>query len=297
MPARFEAELLRVKAGLVRNWMARLALASMLAHAPVAHGQPGAQQPLQTIPATAQAAAVADTPKTPARMAYDALLNDERSDTIAVLLRDVVREAKLPCRYVTDYQVIRSGTGSRTVKLRCREQQLMMVTVRSSGLPSVAGGDGTIGPMLPRDGYIVSFTGQRIDQYYDDQADAPKEAARPAPAKVAAPAQESGGNFWVIAIILFNLLIFVILIVVLNRLFRPSKDVFETLSAQLANMRSADKDVLISQSREIYPNIYAHPDGYFIASGSRGKRRFFPTVTAAILYRDYGFKIREIKTS
>jgi hypothetical protein len=238
------------------------------------------------------------------KTAYEAVLANVRSDTIASLLRDAVRSSSEECPYVTDYQIFKEGTGYRTLKVKCKERQLFMVTLRSQGTLTIVGGDGSVGPMLPRDGYITSLTGQRIDDYLSDQAREDKVGPSQLPTKAAAgptpaTATQSGGlaTGWIVAIVLFNLLVLGVLLMALDRFFRPSRDVFEALTQRLANVRSAGKDELIEESREVYTDIFAHPDGYFIARGSHGKRRFFPTLIAAILYRNYGIKIREIKTS
>lgn len=237
---------------------------------------------------------------------YEALLGNVRSDTIASLLRDVIRAEGEACPYVTDYQVFKAQTGMRELKVKCKERQLFSVTVRSDGGVTLAGGNGVIGPMFPKDGYITSLTGQRIDDYLNDQAretgDGAAVSRPPAATELSKPAAASAGSShrlssgWIAVIVLFNLMVVAVLVLALDRFFRPSKDVYAKLTSKLANLRSADKDALISESREVYNNIYAHPDGYFIARGAHGKRRIFPTLIAAILYRDYRVKIREIKT-
>ncbi len=60
-------------------------------------------------------------------------------------------------------------------------------------------------------------------------------------------------------------------------------------------LSSDDKDVLIEESREVYPDIYQHPQGFFISRGGRGRRRIFKSTLGAMLYRDYGLKVGEIR--
>jgi hypothetical protein len=60
-------------------------------------------------------------------------------------------------------------------------------------------------------------------------------------------------------------------------------------------LSSDDKDLLLDESREIYPGIFQHPQGFFLARGRRGKRRLFRTALFAILYRDFSIKFGEIQ--
>jgi hypothetical protein len=66
-------------------------------------------------------------------------------------------------------------------------------------------------------------------------------------------------------------------------------------SARDFGLSSDDKDLLLDESREIYPGIYHHPQGFFLARGRRGRRRLFRTALFAILYRDFGVKLGEIQ--
>jgi hypothetical protein len=68
-----------------------------------------------------------------------------------------------------------------------------------------------------------------------------------------------------------------------------------SIKARDWGLSSDDKDLLLDESREIYPGIFLHPQGFFLSRGRRGKRRLFRGALTAILYRDFGVKIGEIQ--
>ena len=244
------------------------------------------------------AATPGDAPAAASRQApnlYGALTQkNPSSDVIAPLIEQAIRQAGFACAPLRDYQIFRVDAQSQTLKAKCAERPTYALTVASQGSIRVGGGDGTVQPMNPQDGPIVPVWGIRADRYLAQaaktEAVAPQPAAaattRHATAAGAIPAlpagQEWGPTLW--AGLLLAVLLALPLLVWFNA--RPS---------EAQGFTSHDKDLLMEESQEILPEIYQHPEGWFIVRGRRGKRRVFRTLFFAYLYRRYGLKLGEVR--
>jgi hypothetical protein len=264
---------------------------------------------LSTLPATAQPKpvpsqdmaqpiAVPDLTKKPTTFdtsqsaLYKALNKDQSPDAVALLIKQNLDALSRPCSSVMAYQIFRYTTGARTLKIKCARQQLIAMTVTSAGRVEVLGGDGSIGEMLPSDGRIFSPLGQTLQTYLAEQKvrDTASQNAKKNGTVVAIEPMAEPSKSWpafMVAITSVLALASAFLIWRFLAARRASLDPSWALS-------STDKDHMMDESHEVYPNVFRHPRGFFISRGRRGKRRLFSSALAAMLYRDLGIKIGEI---
>lgn len=223
-----------------------------------------------------------------------ALVRDPVS--IATRLTQLLRRAGEVCAAVTDFQVVYRGGNEQRVKMKCPGKRHFGMIINQGGRVVVFGGDGMVGDFVPGDGVIHAISG----------------AVRPeTPVKTGlkkGPDLGESGNLpgllqggdpnqiprWLIFVVTINAFIILALIFSFFWFMRVKTQPAEPPKPQKEGMSSAEKDKLIIHSREILPDVYHHPDGFFIARGKRGKRRMFHNLFFAIVYRDYGFKFREI---
>jgi hypothetical protein len=256
-----------------------------------------------------------------AALLYAHLLADAEPSRSALIIEAALQRAGKPCQQVSAFQIYRYRTGSRTLKVKCPSKPLFAVTVGATGGFQISGGDGTIPELKNADGRIYSLFGREIivPKQVDPPALAPGatpasipvapppaqdmaqastsapasgDSPVPAPAAPAAePAEDSEKmrfRSWLLVINGIGLGIILVSLWAYLRSRRRRQEVFDW------GLSSDDKDLLLEESREIYPNIYQHPQGFFISRGRQGKRRLFRSALSAILYRDFGLKISEI---
>lgn len=222
-----------------------------------------------------------------------ALTRNLSSDVIAPLLERAVAQAGNVCAPLRDYQVLRGGE-TQTLKVKCAEQPTYELTVSLKGGVLVRGGDGSIAPIDPQDGPVTAIWGVRAERYLADEARSNHKAAPVAARSLAAVSRSAAAGGWAgqgwDAVLWAGLLLTLLLALPLLVWFRlrPSQAVG-------GGFTSEDKDRLMAQSAEVLPEIYQHPDGWFIVRGQRGKRRVFRTLLFAYLYRSYGVKLREVR--
>jgi hypothetical protein len=256
-----------------------------------------------------------------AALLYTHLLAEADPSRSALIIEAALQRAGKPCQQVSAFQIYRYRTGSRTLKVKCPSEPLFAVTVGATGGFQISGGDGTITELKNADGRIYSLFGREIivPKQVDppalapgatpasipvapalaqdtDQAptSAPASGVSPVPAP-AAPAAEPAEDSekmrfrsWLLIVNGVGLGIILVSLWAYLRSRRRRHEVFDW------GLSSDDKDLLLEESREIYPNIYQHPQGFFISRGRQGKRRLFRSALSAILYRDFGLKISEI---
>ncbi len=257
------------------------------------------------------------------RLLYAHLLADADPSRSALIIEAGLQRAGKKCLQISAFQIYRYRTGSRTLKVKCPGMPLYVMTVGNSGGIQMSGGDGTIPELQNADGRIYSIYGREIKMPTvaitapltspvdpvsqtkpgslptpTSQAQ-PAEPAAPSAPAVAAPAEplnvpavEAKENHFKAWMLILNgvglaFLLFALWAYLSGR--RRRQDVLDW------DISSDDKDALLDESREIYPNIFQHPQGFFISRGRRGKRRLFRGAFPAILYRDFGLKISEIR--
>jgi hypothetical protein len=253
--------------------------------------------PLRAVAVPQTAPVAATTPKTKAvpfntmpMALYQALDKDQSTDSVALLIKQNLLSLSRPCEQVMAYQIFRYNSGKRTLKIKCSRQLLMAITVDRIGNVQLIGGDGSIGDMLATDGRIYSVMGQTLKTYMAEQKVRDGAAAS---TRIVAPVTEptvattSGVST---TMILINVALVAAILFILWRFIVGRQ---RGLDQDWA-LSSTDKDYMMDESREIYPNVFKHPRGFFISRGKRGKRRLFNNAFAAMLYRDLGIKIGEI---
>ncbi len=224
---------------------------------------------------------------------YQAINKEQAPDAVALLIKQNLDTLSRPCEQVMAYQIFRYTSSARTLKIKCARQPLMAMTVGTNGGVEVLGGDGSISDMMASDGRIYSVLGQTLQTYMAQQkardAASTTTAIQSAAPITQEPVVASKTNWPLLLIILNSLLAFgaVYLVWRFQASRRASTDAGWALS-------STDKDYMMDESREVYPNVFRHPRGFFISRGKRGKRRLFHSALAAMLYRDLGIKFGEI---
>jgi hypothetical protein len=221
---------------------------------------------------------------------YQALDRDQSTDSVALLIKQNLLSLSRPCEQVMAYQIFRYNSGKRTLKIKCSRQLLMAMTVDRTGGIELIGGDGSIGDMLASDGRIYSVMGQTLKTYMAEQKTRDAAAST---ARVSVPVAEPEPTTpprWPLPMIALNvLLVGAALLLLWWFLFARRRGLDQDWA-----LSSTDKDYMMDESREIYPDVFKHPRGFFISKGKRGKRRLFHNAFAAMLYRDLGIKIGEI---
>ncbi len=223
---------------------------------------------------------------------YKALNKEPSPDAVALLIKQNLDAVSRPCTSVMAYQIFRYNSGARTLKIKCARQPLMAMTVSATGNVQVIGGDGSIGDMLASDGRIYSMLGKTLQTYMAEQKvrDTAHENARNQTPIVTKPPEPATPARWPFYIIALNC----------GLALAAAWLVWHFLSGRRGRtdadwaLSSSDKDYMMDESREVYPNVFRHPRGFFISRGRRGKRRLFKSALAAMLYRDLGIKIGEI---
>ncbi len=260
------------------------------------------------------------------RLLYAHLLADADPARSALIIEAGLQRAGKDCLQINAFQIYRYRTGSRTLKVKCPGKPLYVMTVGNSGGIQMSGGDGTIPELQNADGRIYSIYGREIkmptvaitapltspvdpvSQTKPGSLPTPTAQTEPSPPVVEPTAQrtpaiaepapldgpstevkENRFKAWMLILngVGLAFLLFALWAYLSGR--RRRQDVLDW------DISSDDKDALLDESREIYPNIFQHPQGFFISRGRRGKRRLFRGAFPAILYRDFGLKISEIR--
>lgn len=230
---------------------------------------------------------------------FSAIKEGAADEEIEKLVSAAVIELDVNCPRVREYQVFRSSERARTLKVKCIERPLYAITVGASGEGFISGGDGTIDQMRLQDGPIKAVMGLRVEEYIANeraQAQAGAEAADDDDAGglivEAERIEEHTGRQWLAALALVVGLTAasgVAWLIVRER--RRQRRAY----SRWRGLDSAAKDQLIEESEEVYPDLYRHPGGIFIARGRRGKRRLFSSLVLAYLYASRGIKLFEIR--
>ncbi len=196
------------------------------------------------------------------------------------LLHQAIRDAGRECAWVSDYQILQRGEERLVIKAKCPSVPVYGIAVTRQPTPSftVVGGDGLVGGFDIADGEIVSLDHPPAEGIFVGTPGSDARATRRSGEERRLPS-------WVLASAVLNLLVLfgiAALFFVVWRRARP-----------LPPLDSETKDELMRTSREILPDIYRHPDGFYLVRGRHGKRRIFPWLVSAILYRDLGIKLLE----
>ena len=227
---------------------------------------------------------------------FQAIAQEKSQDAIALLIKQNLDSIARPCLQVRAYQIYRFSTGERTLKVKCAKQPIYAVRVTADGAFIVLGGDGSVPDMLPSDGRVYSVFGETLKTYLDQEKVREKASHQGGTAIGSAKihmkdAETAESAAWPKWLMIGNALLglFALTLILRAILFRRKGD------PDFAwGLNSMDKDMLMDESREVFPNVYRHPRGFFIARGRKGKRRLFRTALGGMLYRDLGLKIGEL---
>jgi hypothetical protein len=247
---------------------------------------------------------------------FDAVARNLPQDIVAPKLRALVIAAGKTCSVPRDFQVFRRNNEAATVKLKCEAEPLYAVTTTISGSVQVAGGDGTVAEFQAGDGPIIPILGQRYQDYTtaNQQSDAASNLIRQAQSSAEAesaanratrppvigpvlqPEPPSTASSGLSAMTVFNIAAAgLVILALLKYLMSGSSSPSGISSDRMNGLNSRDKDLLLEQSEEYLPDIWKHPEGFFISKGRHGKRRFFRSAAFAYLYRDFGVRLRELR--
>jgi hypothetical protein len=236
-----------------------------------------------------------------AKSAYNALLADANADTIAGHLEDALAAAAKPCKQVNAYQIVAVSTGSRGIRVKCQLEPVYRVSVDAKGVLLVSGGDGSLPSLQPGDGNIVEILGQTADRYIEKQSSEPVLPVAPPREILDDPlaAKQTGLSLFGLSglpliLTVMGVALALVLLFALWSLSRARRRWGSGVDNRTWATISRNKDELLEECWEIYPSIFKHPRGFFIARGKTGKRRFFGSAMTAILYRDFGVRLGEI---
>ncbi len=193
---------------------------------------------------------------------------------IARLLQQAIRGNGDVCAWVSDYQVVDRSANRLLFKVKCPGMPLYGVRIeRGEGFRMrVVGGDGLVGAFSPADGEIISFDQPPSEGLFASERKRRRdETSRP--------------HWWSLFSSTVNLLLLLVLIVAIVIMVRRARP--------LPPLDSTQKNALMLESREVLPNVYRHPDGFYIVRGRHGRRRIFPWLVSALLYRDLGIRFLE----
>lgn len=258
---------------------------------------------------TAEPAAAAEIVPDPSLLAlqpattrlFHALKSGAADEELEKLVSAAVVELDVNCPRVREYQVFRTSARARTLKVKCTERPLYAITVGSSGEGFVSGGDGTIDQMRLQDGPIKPVMGLRVEEYLAHEkagARAPQngedggEAMSAEVAVMPREVESHEGRQWLAGLTMgIGLAAVGGLLWLIVRERRRQRRTY----SRWRGLDSAAKDQLVEESEEVYPNLYRHPEGVFIARGRRGKRRLFSSLVLAYLYASRSIKLFEIR--
>jgi hypothetical protein len=272
---------------------------------PAAAPNPTAPAAVPT-PAPGSAQPAASAPRTQAQLGvalFNLLLEDGPAESIAITVEDIMILRGLDCKQVSAYQLAGFSTGERRLRVKCPQRPVYGVTVTDKGAVTFSGGDGTIPALQSTNGPVVEIFGQRADRYLRQQAalaPRPVAPAREIPS-AAAPERASAGQKtifglpgWALVAIGLNLILIAVIGLIVLRIFGNLRTLDQGARRELDRFLSRDKDEIMEECWEMFPNIYKHPRGFFLARGKHGKRRLFRSQMAAFLYRDFGLRLGEI---
>ncbi len=262
----------------------------------IENNTPAAQQPTAQTASPQKPEPAKAPPPSPGMQLFRALLfeSETEAEMIADQLRRQIVARGMTCDRLSDYQIYKSETGVRFVKVKCREQPLIRVQVTSEGAITLSGGDGTVPDMFVGDGLIKSFYGERAEEYLRAQSRAAEKAnqlpEQQAPVIIAVEEPEGTGSL----LGRFGLPLLVLLNIVIVSLALLAWWTSRRHSIALSGWRgltSHEKDYLIEESHEELPGFFRHPSGMYIVRGARGKRRVFSIKALAYLYQRTGLRI------
>jgi hypothetical protein len=211
-----------------------------------------------------------------------------------------------PCKAVHAYQVAAFATGSRSIRIKCSLEPVYQIRIDAQGTASLQGSGGRIKALEAYPEAIIEVSGVSAERFLRQEALMPKPpVVKPQQQSLSADTFSLFNNiekrthttplfFWMACAGLIALLTIACYTFIAYRRYNRNKTRPASSHFNTRNLR--DKDALIEESWEIYPRIFKHPHGFFLARGRTGKRRLFHNSFGALLYRDFGIRFGEIKS-
>lgn len=245
--------------------------------------------------ANAQAIVNTDDPRQLGLDIFAAVSRSAEPATVAVRLQSLVRIFRYRCTRLTDYQVFSQRTNIIDFKVKCSGDSLYGVTVASNGYVSVYGGNGIISSFNRNDGLILIFDNE--GELSGDRSLTVEQAVGETVDRL-----ELGEDINVIYVMgtIASTLGFLLVFGLIwwrawqYRQTRKPRQRMKPMQKHRVGASSSDKDAFLEESEEISKNVFKHPQGFFIARGKRGKRRFFSGRLWARLYASRGWRLFEI---
>lgn len=246
---------------------------------------------------SASAQSIVDT-EDPRQLALDVYSGINRAvppPTIAVRLQSLVRIFRYRCTRLTDYQVFTQRTNIIDLKVKCSGDPLYGVTVASNGYVSVYGGNGILSGLNRSDALIFSF-GNDGDLAGDSSLTVNQALGETVDRL---DLEDEINVVYIMGIVTLTLAFLFVFSLVWWRAWkhkagRKPRQRMKPMQKHRVGAASSVKDQVIEESTEIITNVYKHPDGFYLARGKRGKRRFFSSAVWAKLYAARGWRLFEI---
>lgn len=232
------------------------------------------------------------------RLVYQQLLNVDDTAQVATNLTQILRRGGEVCSSVTDFQIIVRQNAEQRVKIKCPGKPNFGLIINQGGRVIVFGGDGMVGDFQPGDGIVHAITGtvRAPAEQRERMGNRPNLGERGNLPGLLQGEDPNKIPTWLVFLVLINGFIVLALILSFAWFMRAKTQMRDKPEKQIkTGMSSEEKDRLVIDSREILPDVYHHPEGFFISRGKRGKRRLFGNLFFALIYREYGFKFREIQ--
>jgi hypothetical protein len=215
--------------------------------------------------------------------------------TVAVRLQTLVRIFRYRCTRLTDYQVFTQRTNIIDLKVKCSGDPLYGVTVASNGYVSVYGGNGILSGLNRSDALIYSF-GSDGDLAGDSSLTV-NQALGETVERL--DLEDEVNVVYVLGVATLTLAFLFVFSLVWWRAWkhkatRKPRQRMKPMQKHRVGASSSVKNQVMEESTEIITNVYKHPDGFYIARGKRGKRRFFSGAVWAKLYAARGWRLFEI---
>ncbi len=196
--------------------------------------------------------------------------NNENGSEIDKLLAGVLTELNADCPAIEQYQTFNRNAAFISMKVKCVERSTYAITLGPVGLGVISGGDGSVARIDPDDGSVRTVSG-----------DAPVSTAR---------VRSSRPVISLKTLMISGGILLALIVAFTAYMMRRSK-----IIAPWRGLRSEDKDRLLNESEEIWPDIFRHESGMWFGRGKRGKRRLFRNQLFAWAYARHGLKLFQIR--
>lgn len=247
------------------------------------------------VPVGAQTIVNTDDPRQLGLDIFAAVSRGSEPAAIAVRLQSLVRIFRFRCTRLTDYQVFNQRTNIIDFKVKCSGDSLYGVTVASNGYVSVYGGNGIISSFNRNDGLILIF-----DNEGAVSGDRSLTVGQAVGETVDRLELEEDINVIYVMGTFASILGFLLAFSLIwwrawkFRQTRKPRERMKPMQKHRVGTSSSDKDAFLEESKQVAKNVFQHPEGFFIARGKRGKRRFFSGKIWALLYASRGWRLFEI---